>query len=61
MGLAEIYRMRAEAALSVLTRSDENLGEEEFPEAFTEQELCRCAAMIAHVYLNPCKQFSVGS
>jgi len=53
--------MRAEAALSVLTRSDEHPGEEEFPEAFTEQELHRCAATIAHAYLNPCKQFSVGS
>ena len=44
--------MRAEAALSVLTRSDENPGEEEFPEAFTEQELHWCAAMIAHAYVS---------
>jgi len=53
--------MRVETALSVLTRSDENPREEEFPEAFTEQELHWCAATIAHAYLNPCKQFSVGS
>jgi len=44
--------MRAECVLSDLTGSNDP-GEGEFPEAFTEQELARCAATIAAAYLNP--------
>ncbi|KIM50128.1 hypothetical protein SCLCIDRAFT_12388 [Scleroderma citrinum Foug A] len=46
-------RMRVETVLSVLTKSDEKPGEEEFPEEFTEDKLQWCAAMIATAYLNP--------
>ena len=52
--------MRVETVLSVLTRSDEKPGEEEFQEEFTEDKLHQCAATIAVAYLNPRKQFSVG-